>query len=427
MTLDVYKEYLNMPPAQSLLDKITRDLKTGISVILVVPPGIDSNYIYSKVDNYFWHSSVTFRDISLQYGCGSKSAVEIISNVFCDTSKLTDSPVTISYLLECNSLPDIINISQLNEKTFEEQKTWMDFFRRWARESQSNRNIGGSPPALFTIVNDPFIIKEIPPNEYLITSYWWWNTPSILEDRLLCRIGNSDEPDRTKAIWREYLIPSLAIGDLSLINLLWDIERLSPQRLKDCLLEYGKSKNWGNEWIDLANEINVPNNTRTTINTDSPPKTLQPYVSLGILSKSPEYGLEFHSSYLALNDQTEEILHRLWRGQAELLLPLVDNLRLSICKIITGRFGVEWPYRWEQPESEEQLIEITENPLAVQYGYLEHLLRNCRQLSNFRYLLSLVQIAREIRNQIAHYKPIEFQKFSALSQEMERINQEFGM
>jgi hypothetical protein len=138
----------------------------------------------------------------------------------------------------------------------------------------------------------------------------------------------------------------------------------------------------------------------------------------GILSWTPEYGMELSSAALALMGRTDEIRHRLWRAQASILLPLLDGLRLRFCERFTRFYGPDWPVRWEQPQSYWEKIEVQENPLACQWGHLEHLVKNCSGLRAEYRWLHLIDTARVIRNRLSHYQTVEFRSYEALSREI---------
>lgn len=50
----------------------------------------------------------------------------------------------------------------------------------------------------------------------------------------------------------------------------------------------------------------------------------------------------------------EDIDHRLWRGQAALLLPFLDSIRLDLCAELTSLHGRDWPIRWKRPIAVDQ-------------------------------------------------------------------------
>ena len=80
----------------------------------------------------------------------------------------------------------------------------------------------------------------------------------------------------------------------------------------------------------------------------APPRPWRSLWAEGGLQWSMEHGIEVHPSALACLGLTSDLSHRLWRGQARLLLPLLDELRLTICRRLTDRLGDGWAVRWAE-------------------------------------------------------------------------------
>lgn len=98
----------------------------------------------------------------------------------------------------------------------------------------------------------------------------------------------------------------------------------------------------------------------------------------GALSWTLEFGLELHTAAMAVLGRDEEVKHRLWRGQAELLLPLIDHMRLMVCTDLAHSYGKNWPMRYGLPTSEEEKAAVQASPLACQWGYLDWSLSHLR-------------------------------------------------
>lgn len=133
---------------------------------------------------------------------------------------------------------------------------------------------------------------------------------------------------------------------------------------------------------------------------------------------TPEYGLEFHSAVLAMLDRMEVVEHRVWRSQAQLVLPQIDELRLALCLHLTHLYGSDWPHRWIKPRHREELLGVKSTPYACQWGHLEYLLSNCSALQSDVRWLSLVQCARTVRNELSHYRSISLDEYERLRNEV---------
>jgi hypothetical protein len=216
----------------------------------------------------------------------------------------------------------------------------------------------------------------------------------------------------------------LAGSDLPLLQHLWECPEAGPAALLPLLRDFAAQQGWSQQQLrewgaePLRNGGNGHRGPSA-----SPPKSVQLLWANGSLSCTPEYGVELSAAALATLDREKEIWHRVWRGQAELLLPLLDQARLLLCDYLTERYGRDWPVKWYRPDRWEDEAAVRSNPLACQWGYLEWLIRNCSQLRNERRWLSLITPACEVRNAMAHYEPVGYDKFDLVLREFERFTE----
>jgi len=131
--------------------------------------------------------------------------------------------------------------------------------------------------------------------------------------------------------------------------------------------------------------------------------------------------LEIHSSALIVIHQTNILNHRLWRGQSEFLLPIIEKIGLNICQNLLNHYGNGWPLRWDRPESDEEFFEIQEDPLAISWGYLMHLLLTVKKLSPHRHFSHLVSSCRSMRNHIAHHRIVSLKEYEYIQREVNQI------
>ena len=140
----------------------------------------------------------------------------------------------------------------------------------------------------------------------------------------------------------------------------------------------------------------------------------------GMLHYTWEYGLELHSAVLALAQRYDVLRQRLWRGQAALLLPLLDQVRVALCERLTEQHGSEWPLKWGEPLSDEEKAAVRMTPLAAQWGYLDHLLTHTPAGRWEPRISPLVSRARTLRNRVAHFQPVSFTDFQRFWYELEQ-------
>jgi hypothetical protein len=129
---------------------------------------------------------------------------------------------------------------------------------------------------------------------------------------------------------------------------------------------------------------------------------------------TPEYGEEIHSAIVAVQGDNREITHRLWRGQAALLLPLIDRTRMILCEQLSASYGDAWPSLVQNPES----------GLCAELGAIEVALTTVLTWNSERdRWLRVVKLARHIRNNLAHYEPISYEDFALFWQLNVKVHQ----
>ncbi len=251
---------------------------------------------------------------------------------------------------------------------------------------------------------------------------WWGAFPSTLETHLLCRLEGEDQPWDARARWREHLLASLAGSDLRLIDFLWNDLELGMDMLLQRLAAFAADQGWrdaelrdwgATELIGRSLPIPLRRNW-------SPPAWMHSLWAHGAVCATLERGLELHSAALVVLGRVDQIKHRIWRGQAELLLPLIDHIRLTLCNVLTEAYGDGWPCRWREPESEKEKREVLEDPLACGLGHLELLLK-VTALRAYQHWGPLVSRTRWIRNELAHYRTIPFADFEHLLKEVDTV------
>jgi hypothetical protein len=258
----------------------------------------------------------------------------------------------------------------------------------------------------------------IPKSDLCLTIHWWWTFPSILETKMLCRILDLDGDERKGlGAWREHLISSLTLGDLELVEFLWDRVCNNPETIIDDLCKYASEsiQELSSDITIQASFIEYGGKWKST----APHAKIQEHWAKGHLVSTMEHVIEISTLALARTGRVDEIRHRIWRAQVDLLLPQIDNVRLIVCKRLTQMKGSSWPYKWEIPTSEEQLVSVQENPLTTELGYLNHLLfqnNNFRDCCQWR---KLVSITTRLRNEIAHYRAIAFSDYKEFLFEIE--------
>lgn len=226
-------------------------------------------------------------------------------------------------------------------------------------------------PVFCVFLSDPILVENLPASDVGLAMHWWWGIISALEVRLLCRLLNG-KADDAATLWREHLLPSLTGGDVVLADFLWDSLQGTEDDLYGRLVSFAEGRDWTSErlrpfWAGQAFEARAPINGGGRL---AVPEYTRSLWALGAVQVTPEYGMELSSAALAQLGRRETVRHRVWRGEAGLLLPLLDGVRLRLCARLTRLFGSDWPLRWRRPESLEEMSAVAKDPFACQLGHL---------------------------------------------------------
>ncbi len=406
------------------LDLLAEDLAHKRSILVILPAGVEPAALWSDLQTELWRREFSVLELSLPALSGDRPPVIAMSESLRVTWPSGDTPRTVANLAELDDLPEVIILEGLHELQDDGRLAWLAFLKQWAQVCQTLADSGKEPTRLCVITQAEATITHVPESGLHLAIHWWWGFPSALDMRLLCRLNNASENSYCLARWREYLLPALAGCDLSLAEYLWDSLDSSTEELVQHLDAFAQSRGWTADNLEAwAAETSISSvGYEHGRRMPSPPSRWRALWAHGALHWTQEYGLELHPAALVALGRENDLKHRLWRGQAELLLPLIDHLRLTLCDELTRRHGPDWPVRWDLPQSAVEEAEVRADPLACQWGYLMRLLRNRQELRSSRRWISPGSRAHWIRNELAHYRPVTFRDFEGLWREIQRVS-----
>jgi uncharacterized protein (DUF952 family) len=396
----------------------------GRSLLVLTPAGVEATEVWRQLRAELWHRDFSFSEVFLpELRQDQLPFINLSEALGINGSAKKSTVPTLTHLIEAADTPDIVYLEGLDELDESGRDAWLNFLSQWTQSSQSIADRGDLPKKICLVTPAATILTQLPQTSVHLAIQWWWFFPSALDTRLLCRLGSDGNDSEPLNRWREYVLPALAGGDMTLMSYLWDDVDQDFDYLLKRIRSFASERAWTYELLESWGAIDFSNHSgHDPVKYDAaPPERWRNLWAHGAISWTPEYGPELHVAAMAVLEQTEEVQHRLWRGQAELLLPLIDQVRLKLCSILTYQHGDDWPIRWHLPANPEELKEVKESPLATQWGYLEWLLRKCRQLVAHQSWLPLVSLGRWIRNEIAHYRPIEFHDFENFWSETKKL------
>ncbi|MDX1994028.1 MAG: hypothetical protein SF029_16705 [bacterium] len=407
---------------QRFIDGILDDLTRGCSTLVLLPEDIDEAQVWNVVQAALWQRSISVQEIRLLPEYLTRSPVDVIAGETEVEWSPPESPRILDNLLEHLMQRDFPTmVLKLEGVGPLESEGWRTLPEKWgaAAKSCAQRHVESfaAPPALCVIVSAAHY-THFPENDQYFNVHVWWQMPSAFEILLLCRFAESTPHSRTSLRWREHVLSSLVGGDATLVEFLWnDALTLDEEKLLDLLHRFGQKRGWSTECLKVWGVDDFQQRERDSLHL--PPMGWRRLWTKGVVYTTVEYGAELHTAALAVLNRREDVLHRLWRGQAALLLPLLDQLRLEMCRRLTETYGREWPL-WDDPKLPEEKLAVEQTPYACQWGHLETLLRHCHRLHTYQRWLPLVGTARRLRNELAHYHPVSYSLYAMLMQDAER-------
>lgn len=383
-----------LPGPRQFLQKIGQDLLDGVSQIILYPPGVNSYGIKHELLRSIERDH--FLDVRLINAIGDgEGNLGDPFLILCQEFPEAAEYGFLERVIEEYALPDVILVENLENCQKEMQTAWMQTLKRWIQATQAS---GVRHSLLLLLPADAAVRFILPPPDVRLSYLVWAGIPTSLEVRLLCRMKTEglDFEDQ----WREFMIASLAANDIGLCEHLWDVITCSKEEIIAELHCFAGEQGWDGEHLHelLRGWKPRPPGLDLRLN---PQESGFSLLSQGITVYTAEYGEEINSAALAAMGKVEEIEHRIWRAQAALLLPLIDEVRRRICTHMTANYGDNWA------EIERQIYQP-----PLEWGKLKIFFESLsRQFPEKDRWGTGVKQTWWIRNQLSHYNCIQYNNF----------------
>ncbi len=400
-----------LPGINYYLSRLSQELGRGCSVLSILPQTLYAESIWQMCIDSLWQANIDVEELDLLVNGDRSSPIETLVEHYGNRDRCDND---LGILMSCN-LPKVIALRGLENISHSTRNAWYSLFREWAIHTQRNISVPGyKPTGLWGIcsVDDPNNL--LPMTDTWLHLHPWWAVISALDVQILCRLSEGvGQPALSPYIaWRESLMAFLAGNDLDIVQGLWHTMDSSREAIYDGLLQIARERNWTipilERWGVTEYLKNWQRDSRRFV--QSPIRDEKLLWLRGILYQTPEYGTQVSSVALVVLKKWDVLDHLCWRGQTKLILPLIDEFRLSICQELTDRYGPDWVWQWAEPVSDEAKKQLMNNPMSAEWGHLEKSIRKSPHHAENNRLAS-IRLARYIRNQLAHYKPIAFQDY----------------
>ena len=335
--LDFYQGPFSLPGLGAACSMVAEHLLTGQSVIAHTGAWLDPADAIARIG-----AGPGMGDLlQTQVIAEGDPAAAVSESLGCDVRMmlLGEPP-------ECSSWQVLI-VRGLDELPDAALAAWYRLTERWAKHAQGARSTGASLPPLLLCHRGRSAVPR-PVNNVLLAHVALQRELTDLDVRYLVRLRARDAttPEDT---WREHVIPPLAGTDVGLVDVLWEACLHDQGVLLDCCKAYAAAQGWTGQ--EPRDEL------------------------AGSLCRGGGREPRPHIAHAVVAGEERVLPQRLWRGQAALVLPLVDELRLWTCERLHGMLGAGWALRWAKPLSSEEEALVVEDPLHCQFGHLKSIIQ----------------------------------------------------
>ena len=403
---------------RSFLDRVANGARGRVTLVLI-PHIVSRDMVRRLILNRLSALNLETRELS---SLGDGRPATAVAEALRVSWRSSSDPRDAANLMRCEGMPSVVYAHRVPNSGAEQSGEWREFIEDWARESGNLADEGETSPGLCVVAKLRDFAFAIPEPRAGLTLLWWWGMSSELETRLACRVANLEHGgDDSLAIWREHVVPALAAGDPQMAERLWERASKPLDAIMDALSEYADETGLTDCEEDVEDAVRlIGEDARDCGVGEEPPKSLRKLWASGGLALVQERGAEIHPALLARRGRRDDIANMLWRGQAETLLPMLNEIRMKICIDFTRTFGEGWPSKW------------WDNPLpkgghlGAELGYICGLFNfvgegRGHSLNEKRRMYPLASLARDLRNKIAHNEPVSFADFSALREERGKV------
>ena len=407
--MSIESAVLTLPTITAFVDAVVNTVRSH-SVVVLVPDTVSRDMVARLISNRLEVLRLPFRDVPFETDNGP--VISVAQNLNVNWPSLS-TPRSVRNLLRHLGFTDVVHVRNFDPENASNgtiRKRWMEFLLEWVRErreleSRFNRSV----PKLCIVAKLKDFDYTLQADEQGLKALWWHGLPSSLELRLACRIASQEEGvDEDRQRWREQVLPAFVACDVNLAEYMWDDILSSQESMTNSLIEYGLKVGLTDCMEAALDFMKRGINGTDPVVERGPARDYWRLWSRGGIVSTPEYGAEIHPSLLALLGCNSAIEHRLWRGQAEYLLPLLNDIRMRVCDDLTQAFGPSWPQDPSPPKTSYETEAVKDDPRGVELGRLEFLLKNVPAFRARKKLLPIVSQSRMLRNEIAHYRPVSF-------------------
>ena len=371
--------------------------------ILVTPPGMNNQALRHGFAERAYQNDYRYKSIDVSTFTELPKTPNSLAHVI-----LHNNPGYIDHLEEAldeEEYPEILQLEGMDKITASSQVELISLVRSYIDQLQRLNLRTAGPRSLLLIESANILLDLLPTPDVGLNINYFWGYPSSLELRLLSR--ESTEQFSAETLWTEALLDGIAGGDPTIGQMMIDDTPDNVGDVMNLLREAAEVCGTGD-----SNPDPLP---YKRVKRGNPSDRDFRLWAEGLTIASPEYGVEVHPCVLVKSRDEKTLEQRIWRGQAQFVLPLADRFRLHASSDLDHKFSTgkeKWFDLLTPPDTVEALKRLRANPLDAELGYLKTLSR--RVSSPWTECVGLVQ---SCRNSVSHYQLLDKDKFTEFTKQ----------
>lgn len=383
----------NLPGPSNFVDGIANDLREGRNVFLLLPENHPTE-LYSAINYSLQRDDLgPFENLSLKNLSQHSPAYELL--LLYDPKVHERENWNVLALLDSDSFKGkIIWIDGLNESV-RNKNEWINFFKIYAHASGSKNLIERT---VFCVPIVGHLKTSELPFDNLLAHHWWWDRVSFLDIQLYVanKLSDSIKDPIERSIAINVIAAICGYDPLYAKELCLNWTECGDNFI-NLIIEEAQKRNWDKNYIHkFSKQLNHYSSTVIADSWKRPAENLSEGWARGIFDVV-DGRLFLHPAASVMIDEDHEINQRVWRGQVQTLLPLIDEYRIKTIKYLAENY--RYDPRKVHNNGQGSIIEIA----TIKY-YIE----TNRSLRNKidKDIIYLIRILSKTRNDLAHLRVI---------------------
>lgn len=369
-------EWWQLPGTRGFLENAIEDLRDGKNVVLCLPPHAPRD-LRRALRETWQAADERFYMIDLNdYDGLATRPLDLLFHHFLPDAAASELRDTQKLLSAAAFERRIIWLNSVNG---ESHSTWCDFLQQYQHASRnsdfSHRN------SVFIVPLTGNLAIQPPPEDVRLVKHEWRGVVDSLDALLYAAtLYREKSGSRLRRKIAVALIANLALWDLSLA------ERLADESFNDLL---------------------DPKNLLASIAAENgwSDKALRQW-HCGMIDEIDGAQRE-HSALVACGDDGQQLSRRLWNAQVAVLLPFVEERRQELLL----EYADVLPFWLKLYGAKTSVGEIISDVGDLEIGNLCYLFKQAGVIANCQ---PQIEDLREIRNELAHLRPVKSEILQAL-------------